>query len=309
MKISLGAHGEIEQAMLSQLVKHVIEKSNSGGYVDNSGTVDVNLNTNGGFLRLSIDVAYAVGAHSVLRPPSARQSVCHMPPRQFAPPDGPPDPGAGPSQTDPCPASSCLANPKIQAVDSLPAGTSAPNTVITARAVHALGLQLVPDGWLIQTPKPLTAAQITAARQMAVASGATIETKSGQLGLSQISDGATALGVLIALGVLAMTIGLIRSETASDLRTLTAAGAGSRTRRTITGATAGALGLLGALLGTAAAALAGIARARSSLGTTFGNVPAVDILAVLVGLPLVAAIGGLLFAGWEPQTITRQPLE
>jgi putative ABC transport system permease protein len=176
-------------------------------------------------------------------------------------------------------------------------------------AVSALGLRLVPDGWLIQAPGPLTAVQISAVRQMAVASGATIETKSGQLGLSQISDGAAALGILIALAVLAMTVGLIRSETASDLRTLTATGASSRTRRTLAGATAGALGLLGALLGTAAASLAGIAWARSSLGTTFGNVPAVDLIAVLVGLPLLAAIGGWLLAGREPPTIARQPLE
>ncbi len=225
------------------------------------------------------------------------------------PPGGTPGPGPGPGQADRCPAGSCLANPKIQAVDGLPTGTSAPNTVITSRAVRALGLQSVLDGWLIQTPGPLTAAQITAARQMAVASGTTIETKSGELGLSQISDGATALGILIALGVLAMTVGLIRSETASDLRTLTATGASGRTRRTLTGATAGALGLLGALLGTAAAALAGIAWARSSLTTTFGNIPAVDLVAVLVGLPLAAAVGGWLFAGREPPAITRQPLE
>jgi glutamate mutase epsilon subunit len=37
-----------------------------------------------------------------------------------------------------------------------------------------------------------------------------------------------------------MTIGLIRSETASDLRTLTATGAGSVTRRNLTAVTAGA---------------------------------------------------------------------
>jgi putative ABC transport system permease protein len=218
---------------------------------------------------------------------------------------GPPGSSGSPG----CPASSCLADPKMQTFTSLPAGTSAPNTVITMHAVNALGLQLVPDGWLIQAPEPLTAAQISAARQMAVASGATIETKSGQLGLSQISDGATALGILIALAVLAMTVRLIRSETANDLRTLTATGASSRTRRTIAGATAGALGLLGALLGTAAAALAGIAWARSSLSTTFGNIPAVDLIAVLAGLPLVAAIGGWLLAGREPPAITRQPLE
>ena len=127
-----------------------------------------------------------------------------------------------------------------------------------------------------------------------------METKSGALGLSQISDGATAAGILIALGVLAMTIGLIRSETAGDLRTLTAAGASTRSRRNITGATAGALGVLGALLGTAVAALAGVAWARSSLSTTFGHIPVRDILIILVGLPLVAAVGGWLLAGREP---------
>jgi putative ABC transport system permease protein len=53
--------------------------------------------------------------------------------------------------------------------------------------------------------------------------------ETGQLGLQQVSRGATVGGILIALGVLAMTAGLIRSETAGDLRTLTATGAGGRT--------------------------------------------------------------------------------
>jgi hypothetical protein len=61
-------------------------------------------------------------------------------------------------------------------------------------AVSALGL--------IEAPQPLTAAQISAARQLAASSGATTETKSGELGLGEISDGATALGILLALGVL-----------------------------------------------------------------------------------------------------------
>ena len=43
-----------------------------------------------------------------------------------------------------------------------------------------------------------------------------------------------------------MTVGLIRSEAAADLRTLTATGATGRTRRTLTAATAGALAFLGA---------------------------------------------------------------
>jgi putative ABC transport system permease protein len=216
-------------------------------------------------------------------------------------------------QTTGCPADSrpklCVANPAMQSFSQLPSGTSEPNTVLTMQAVRRLKLQLIPDGWLIQTPRPLTAVQINAARQLALSAEVTVETRSGALGLSQISDGATAAGILIALGVLAMTIGLIRSETAGDLRTLTAAGASARSRRNITGATAGALGLLGALLGTAVAALAGVAWARSSLSMTFGHIPVRDILIILVGLPLVAAVGGWLLAGREPPVISRQPLE
>ena len=56
--------------------------------------------------------------------------------------------------------------------------------------------------------------------------------------------------IAIALGVLGMSVGLVRSETAGDLRTLAATGASSYTRRTLSAVTAGALGFLGALLGT-----------------------------------------------------------
>jgi putative ABC transport system permease protein len=203
----------------------------------------------------------------------------------------------------------CVANPVIAQNASLPSGTSAPNTVITEQAVQKYHLGENLDGWLIETPQPLTAGQINAARQIAVTAGVSVETKSGELGLSEISDGATVLGLVIALGVLVMTVGLIRSETAGDLRTLAATGASRTTRRTITGATAGALGLLGAVFGTLAAAVAGVAWARSSLSVTFGDVPTGDLLALLVGLPVVAAVGGWLLAGRQPALITRQPLE
>ncbi len=76
--------------------------------------------------------------------------------------NGPPN---GPQTSFPCPAGSCLANPKIQEVGALPSGTSAPNTVITEHAVHQFGLQPSTAGWLIQTPHPPTAAQITNARR------------------------------------------------------------------------------------------------------------------------------------------------
>ena len=115
-----------------------------------------------------------------------------------------------------------LASPAIATAGSLPGGTSAPNTVITEHAVSTYKLPTQLTGWLIQAHGPLTAAQVSAARQFAIACGATVETESSSIGPGEISDGATALGMVIALGVLAMSVGLIRSETAQDLRTLTA---------------------------------------------------------------------------------------
>ncbi len=145
--------------------------------------------------------------------------------------------------------------------------------------------------------------------RLALAYGVTAETKSGTPGLGEFAGGATALGIVIALGVLAASVGLIRSETARDLRTLTATGASATTRRTITAATAAALGLLGAILGMGGAVIAGLAWARSSLSVMFGDLPLSDVLILLVGLPLAAAAGAWLLAGHEPQVIARQPLD
>jgi putative ABC transport system permease protein len=213
-----------------------------------------------------------------------------------------------PSNPDACPAGRCVTNPQIQTITGLPAGTSAPNTAITLHAMSLLGLHPATSGWLFQTPRPLTATQINTARQLAAASGATIETRSGEVSLSQILSAATAVGILIALGVLAMTVGLIRSETASDLHTLAATGAGATTRRNLTAATAGTLGLLGALTGTAIAYLTAISwfRHASVLAST---APVPELAVILAGLPLAAAIGGWLFAGRQPPAIARQPLE
>jgi putative ABC transport system permease protein len=113
--------------------------------------------------------------------------------------------------------------------------------------------------------------------------------------------------MLLALAVLAMTVGLIRSETAGDLRTLTAAGASSGTRRTLTAATAAALALLGGILGTAGAYLALIAWHWHDLGY-LGHPPYLNLVALVFGLPIVALIGGWLF-GRSPTTISRRALE
>jgi putative ABC transport system permease protein len=203
----------------------------------------------------------------------------------------------------------CVANPAIQTISSLPGGTSAPNTVTTEYVVSKYHLQTSLFGWLIQAPAPLTATQISAARHLALAYQVTVETKTDGPSLAEFADGGTALGIVIALGVLAASVGLIRSETARDLRTLTATGASAGTRRMITAATAAALGLLGAILGLVGAVIAVLAWAHGSLSAVFGDVPLGDVLILLVGLPLVAAAGGWLLAGREPSLIARQPIE
>ena len=205
-----------------------------------------------------------------------------------------------------------MANPVIQEISALPSGTSAPNTVITEHAVHQLGLQVSTAGWLIQTTHPPTAAQITNARLTAAAAGLTLETKSSAPSSAEILTWATVFGIALALAILAMTIGLIRSETASDLRTLTATGASGTTRRNLTAATAGALALLGAVLGTVAAYVAAIGYSWDNANdglSSLSNIPTINLLLILVGMPLIAVAGGWLFAGREPSGVAHQPIE
>ena len=229
-------------------------------------------------------------------------------------PGGPGSQGNGPNGPTswPCPKGECVANPVIQEVGALPAGTSAPNTVITEHAVHTLGLQTSISAWLIQAPHPPTAAQITDARLTAGAAGLTIETKNSAPSSAEILNWATVFGIALALGILAMTIGLLRSETSRDLRTLAASGASSFTRRELTAATAFALALGGAVLGTVAAYVAAIGYAWDNPLdglAELSNVPTTNLLIILVGMPTIAGAVGLLLAGREPRGVAHQPLE
>ena len=174
--------------------------------------------------------------------------------------------------------------------------------------MRTVGALAVPAAWLVQTPRALTSAQVDKASNLAAGAGLAVETRPDHQTLTALRNDATGVGILVALGVLAMTVGLIRSETAREMRTLAATGASSTTRRTITGATAAALALLGALLGTAGAYLALIAWYHHDLHP-MKQVPVLNLISIVIGLPLLAAIAGWLLAGREPQAIARQPLE
>jgi len=166
----------------------------------------------------------------------------------------------------------------------------------------------VQSGWMIESARPLPAAQIAAARDVAAKAGLVIESRNTQGSLATIRTVATAAGALIALGVLAMAVGLIRAEAGGDVRTLTAIGATSTTRRTLTATTAGALALLGALLGSAAAYLALAAGHRSDIGV-LSRVPVLDLAITLIGVPAAAALAGWVLAGRRPPSVTRQALD
>ncbi len=224
----------------------------------------------------------------------------------------PPGPGGG--GTVPCVKGYCLNNPVIQELSALPSGTSAPNTVITEHAIHRFGLSstITTTGWLIQTAQPLTASQVHNAQQAAAAAGMRVETRNSIPSLTQIIDVATGFGILLALGILAMSVGLVRSETAGDLRTLTAAGASSLARRTITAATAGALALAGAVTGLFCGYLAAIGFFRTNQLdglSSLNSIPVTNLLLTGIGMPLVAVIAGWLLAGRQPPAIGRQPME
>jgi putative ABC transport system permease protein len=167
-----------------------------------------------------------------------------------------------------------------------------------------LGLSSRPLGFLVQSHSALTASQIRAARAVAVSAGVTVETRTA-LDTSQqrLRDYATLVGILLALGVLAMTVGLIRSETSGDLRTLTAAGAGGITRRMLTATTAAALGLLGGIIGVAGAYLALIAWHWHHINY-LDQPPYLELAAMVIGLPIAALVGGWL-VGRTPSHLSR----
>jgi putative ABC transport system permease protein len=187
--------------------------------------------------------------------------------------------------------------------------SSLPGSFITPGALRERGWQSAPAGrWLIETNRPLTSEQLASVRDVAADAGLTIETRDHQQTEATLRTVATALAVLLALGILAMTVGLIRSEAAGDLATLTATGATGRTRRTLTAATAGSLALLGVLLGTVGAYAILATGYISDLGT-LTPVPVLELAVIVVGVPAAAIIAGWIMAGREPPTLARRVME
>jgi len=190
-----------------------------------------------------------------------------------------------------------------------PSYESLPGTFVTMDVLAQRGWVVAPSGrWLVETSAPPTARQLAAAREAAAGAGLTVEIRDRQAGLGALRSGATAAGVLTALGILAMTVGLVRSEAGRDLRILAAAGATGRTRRTLTAATAGGLAGLGAILGIAGAYVGLTVGFARNLGA-LSPVPVVHLAVIAIGLPLAATLAGWLVSGRGVLRVARQPME
>jgi putative ABC transport system permease protein len=186
-----------------------------------------------------------------------------------------------------------------------PTYTSLPHALITTDEMDERGWHAAPSGrWLITMAQPAADDALSDARLVAAQHGLTINARETPRSLTALRLGALAVGMVLALGILAMTVGLIRCESSGELRTLTATGATGATRRTITATTAAGLAGLGALLGIAGAYLALAAGRLSNLTP----LPVRDLLVIVVGTPLIAAACGWLFAGREPPVLARRPI-
>jgi putative ABC transport system permease protein len=186
--------------------------------------------------------------------------------------------------------------------------TSLPGSFITTDALRERRWESTRVGWLVESDTPLTDEQIAGARETTAGVGLLLEVGQENESLVALRWGATAAGLLLALGVLAMTVGLIRVEASRDVRTLTATGATSTIRRALTASTAGGLALLGALLGTAGAYLGLSAGYLGDLGS-LTPVPVVHLAAICLGAPALAALAGWLLAGREPSGLAGQVLD
>jgi putative ABC transport system permease protein len=183
-----------------------------------------------------------------------------------------------------------------------------PPKFITLNGLRRQGWKQIPAGWLVESSRPLTGDQVASARDIAAEAGLGIEVDQGNVSFANVKSIATTAGAILALAILAMTVGLIRSESARDLRTLTATGATPGIRRTLTATTAGALALLGALLAVGGAYAVLTAIYLDDLGY-LSNVPFLYLALGIVGVPLAAAAAGWLVAGREPPAIARQVIE
>lgn len=163
-------------------------------------------------------------------------------------------------------------------------------------------------GWLLEAPSKLSDAELARVRAIAADAGLVIEVRDQRSDLATISTTAAIAGALVALAILAMTIGLLRSDAEHQTRILAATGATSGTRRAITAFTTMTLAAVGAILG-ALTAYAALIAGYWPQTDQLGKIPIAQLSAIIVGLPLVATAVSWLASGREPVSLVRSRTE
>jgi putative ABC transport system permease protein len=174
--------------------------------------------------------------------------------------------------------------------------SSSPRTLITDAGLAAANLEPMRAGWLLQLSTPVEPSALAEARAVADEAGLAVETRNGREGQAMVRTVAATIGVLIALCILAMTVGLLRSDAAHDLRVLAATGASGRTRRSLTATTSVVLAELGVILGMSASYAALIAAYWPDTDR-LGNVPVAHLAVIAFGLPLLAGAAAWMLGG------------
>jgi putative ABC transport system permease protein len=191
-----------------------------------------------------------------------------------------------------------------------PAYASTPTSLITLDGLARRGWEAATVGWFVVAAQTVTGDQLAAAREVAANASLMVGNRDGVnlATLRSVRSGAMTMGIIVAVSILALAVGLIRSEVAGDLRILTAAGATASIRRTLTAATAGSLAALGVVLGITGAYLGLTASAITELDTLTG-LPVGHLAIVALGVPLLAAAVGWLLSGRQPSALAQRPIE
>jgi putative ABC transport system permease protein len=188
----------------------------------------------------------------------------------------------------------------------VPPYASLPRTLITKEALDRRGWTARPAGWLVETAAPVSKGQLAAIRNLAAGAGLTVEVRRDRPDLTVTAWALTGAATVLALGILAMTVAILRSEAGRDLRVLVATGAGVRMQRAVTATVAGSLALAGALLGAGCAYLVA---GPANPGGDLTQVPVAHLTTVILGVPALAAAAGWLLSGREPPALARPALE
>lgn len=186
--------------------------------------------------------------------------------------------------------------------------TSLPQVLVSPTVAATHHWMAVRSGWLLQTPQPLTPEQLRAARTRAGAVGLAIEVRDPQTYLGLLRLTFTIGGIAITLAVIAIALVLLRIQTASDQRVLTAVGAPSGARRKIAATTASVLAALGSVLGIVGAYIT-LILAYSDTLHRLSNIPWTALTTIGLGIPVLALVTAWLTGGRQPPSINRPAIE